>query len=164
MQKQLINETHFLNIGKGTQVRFWRNSAFYILGNKSFFKRADFNIKVAFFFPRPCTQWFAQNQRILTVIWLNTTPKGSFLKHSPKGKLNITCKFHKMFGNSVNLCIMYYLVFLNSCLWQIANLATKCGFEILIQTSLSYFTFFLKGKKKKERHKREVKVIERFSL
>lgn len=40
---------------------------------------------------------------------------------------------------------MYYLVFLNSCLWQIANLATKCSFEILIQTSLSCFTFFLKG-------------------
>ena len=44
---------------------------------------------------------------------------------------------------------MYYLVFLNSCLWQIANLATKCSFEILIQTSLSCFTFFLNGGEKK---------------
>ena len=100
------------------------------------------------FFPRPCTQWFAQNQRVLTVIWLNATPKGSSLKHSPKGKLNITCKFHKMFRSSINPCIMYYLVFLNSCLWQVANLATKCSFEILVQTSLSYFTFYLKGEKK----------------
>lgn len=105
------------------------------------------------FFPRPCTQWFAQNQRVLTVIWLNATPKGSSLKHSPKGKLNITCKFHKMFRSSINPCIMYYLVFLNSCLWQVANLATKCSFEILVQTSLSYFTFYLKGEKKDTRGK-----------
>lgn len=51
--------------------------------------------------------------------------KELYILELPKRKTQNTRKFHPMFQSSANPCIIHYLRFLNSCLRQIANLATK---------------------------------------
>lgn len=94
------------------------------------------------------------------VIWWNTTPKSYIPKNSSKGKLRIACKFRQMFQSSVNPCIMYYLMFLNFCLGQIANLATKWQFDNSNKNQPLYLCLYSFRKKKKgKEHERGVKVI-----
>lgn len=62
----------------------------------------------------------------------------------------MTCKCREMFQSSVNPCIMYYLMFLNSCLRQITNLATQwqCSNSNTNQPLQLRFFFFFSRKKK----------------
>lgn len=108
VQKRLISEKHFLNMGKGTLV-LKKQCCIDPEKKKSFFKRVDLNIKmVFFFFPKAGHTVIRTEPKYRNGDLIEHHTKELYLKKKPKKESpKLLVNFIKMFRSSVSrvLCI-----------------------------------------------------------